>query len=151
METFLSFSLPESPRILDIGCGRGGLLSKVVEFTNGKGLGVDLPDSLASELTADAVRLVNDGRIKLILKDATEFSGEHLSKEKFDIILCVGSSHAFGGTEPAIRQMKQFLRQNGIMVVGELIWAKKPSREFLDFLGCEECAYPYANQVESYF
>lgn len=140
--------LPENPRILDIGCGKCGLLAKVVNATAGKGYGLDLPDSLASTLATEASDLLNESKIELILADASEYIAAY-EGEGFDLIMCVGSSHALKGIHSAIPMMKRVLNPGGYVCIGELIWAKAPSLGHLQFLGCKEEDQPFAREIES--
>ena len=65
--------LPKDPLILDIGCGKCGLLAKATEFTNGTGLGIDLPESLASDPVLLALELKKSSRLDLHFGPAEEF------------------------------------------------------------------------------
>ena len=143
-------SLSDRPKILDIGCGKCGLLAKLVEETNGTGIGVDLPDSLANNLTEEAEALRKMSRIELVFEDATEFLKKYRG-HGFDLVVCVGSSHSLNGYKTAIPQIKNVLRPGGYLLLGELTWAKKPSVNFLAFLDSTEADQPFSEEISEGF
>ncbi len=53
--------------------------------------------------------------------------------------MCIGSTHAFGQGEAAyqnaLKQMNDIVKPNGLILVGEGYWKKKPDQEYLDFIG----------------
>jgi cyclopropane fatty-acyl-phospholipid synthase-like methyltransferase len=132
----LESNISPQPKILDIGCGKAGILARVLEVTGGSGIGLDLPTSLASSLTTRAEDLCAQGRLNVVLEDAKT----HLQNidESFDVIICVGSSHALGGPQQVFEYARKFLKPRGKLLFGEIVWKSRPSREFLEFLDCSE-------------
>ena len=142
----LSGHFPAKPKILEIGCGKCGILSKSVELLAGTGIGVDLSDSLADELTVLAKELRSCGKIELEIEPAESFLKR--SPDLYDLIICVGSSHAVGGPEQAFKSFRSHLNVGGKVIFGEIIWKTKPSKEFLAYLECEEKDQLYSAQLD---
>lgn len=133
------------PEILDIGCGKAGVLAKAIEATNGSGIGVDLPDSLGTAITARAEKLRNQDRLKIILEDAEGFVRR--TDRSFDLVICIGSSHALGGPLQLFSCAKNLLKPGGKLLFGEIVWKAPPSKEFLEFLECGEQDQMYTSQL----
>ena len=52
-----------------------------------------------------------------------------------DRVLCLGASHAWGGTEEALRGLRQTLSPGGRCLFGEGFWSRPPSREARELFG----------------
>ncbi len=114
-------SPPTGGRAVDLGCGEGEWLQELL-LTQPRltGVGVDhmLPDS-AAERTAQ--RGLGD-RVRWIETDAATWSDG-----LFDVVLCVGASHAFGRLEDMLVAVRRHLRPGGQALVGDTIWEGTPS------------------------
>jgi SAM-dependent methyltransferase len=55
----------------------------------------------------------------------------------FDLVMCVGSSHALGGLQPALAAMARFTKPGGRAILGEGFWAEPPSQAALEALGAD--------------
>ncbi|GAA0702435.1 class I SAM-dependent methyltransferase [Kitasatospora atroaurantiaca] len=119
-------------RMLDLGCGEAPwLLRALAARPKLRAVGVDL-DAEALTLarrSADALGVAR--RLGLHHQDAREFS----SAEPFDVVLCVGATHAFGGLLPTLAAVREHLAPGGVAVVGDCFWEREPSRAALDELG----------------
>jgi cyclopropane fatty-acyl-phospholipid synthase-like methyltransferase len=140
-----SLHFPASSKILEIGCGKCGILSKSVALLAGTGVGVDLADSLADDLTGLAKELRSSDKLQLVIEPAESFLKNSVTK--FDLIICVGSSHAVGGLEQAFEKFQSHLNIGGKVIFGEIVWKAKPSEDFLAFLECEEKDQLYPEQL----
>ena len=77
--------LPQNPRIVDIGCGRGELLCMLTEAFEAVGFGVDSNPKLLSKM-----RAVNKGSVEKIEIDMKDWINENIEcGTKFDLILCI--------------------------------------------------------------
>ena len=114
-------SPPTGGRAVDLGCGEGEWLQELLLTQPGlTGAGIDhmLPDS-AAERTAQ--RGLGD-RVRWIETDAATWSDG-----LFDVVLCVGASHAFGRLEDMLVAVRRHLRPGGQALVGDTIWEGTPS------------------------
>lgn len=128
--------LSENSRILDAGCGTGEFLIRAVQTSNATGLGIDLDQKLIDIARKNASHLVITGHCEFRQGD---MQNQEFGNLKYDVALCIGSTHAFGsGAEAypnAINALGQLLRPGGLMLLGEGYWKQPPSAEYLEFLG----------------
>ena len=139
-------ALSAQPRILSIGCGPAAVLCHVVEATGGSGLGVDVSgDALALAKTAVAKRGL-EARVELL---EGEFLKLQRAEERFDLAMCIGSSAAFGTPTDAMDGLRGLVASGGYALLGEGYWQKRPSPEYLEFLGGDETVYASHDQTGS--
>ncbi|MET8298942.1 class I SAM-dependent methyltransferase [Streptomyces sp. NPDC005180] len=131
----LAQALPRGDeRVLDLGCGGGAwLLRALAEHPKVRAEGVDISASDLEDARREAVRLGVDGRLALHCRSAEEFSAPH----RFDLVMCVGSTHAFGGLLPTLEAAREHLAPGGRVMVGDGIWEGEPSPLELEIMGGE--------------
>ncbi|GII60346.1 SAM-dependent methyltransferase [Sphaerisporangium krabiense] len=125
-------ALPEAARVLDVGCGEGEWSLRALELVSSAVAdGVDIsPHALASAGRAAAARGLSD-RISLHSSPAERFS----APEPYDLVLCMGSTHAFGGLKPTMDAIARFVRPGGLALVGEGFWERPPTPELAEVIG----------------
>ncbi|MGW1177779.1 SAM-dependent methyltransferase [Kitasatospora sp. NPDC002543] len=122
----------ERGRALDLGCGEGAWLLRALAAGPGwRAVGVDLDAAALTRAREAATALGVVRRIGLHHSDAREFT----AKEPFDLVLCVGATHAFDGLAPTLAAARGLLAPGGRLLVGEGFWQREPSRPALDGLG----------------
>jgi SAM-dependent methyltransferase len=116
-------------RIADLGCGWGELLLRALARGGGTGTGVDT-DPAALDRGRALARNVGLG-------DAVEFIDASVAhwRQVADRVLCVGSSHAFGGTRPALSALKAVVPHGGRLLMGDGIWEASPSAAAREIFG----------------
>ncbi|WP_248965864.1 SAM-dependent methyltransferase [Sphaerisporangium perillae] len=130
--------LPEGARILDLGCGEAAwTLRALALYQDATADGVDIStESLKAAEQAAEIQGVWE-RIRLHERPAADFP----VAEQYDLVLCVGATHAFGGLSQTVRHVRRYLRQNGLALVGEDFWEREPTVEALTRLGAETSDY----------
>ncbi|GAA2813788.1 SAM-dependent methyltransferase [Nonomuraea dietziae] len=124
--------LPEGARVLDLGCGEGFWLVRLLEmYGDATGDGVDISQTALDAARAAATAKGVADRLGLHLVSATGFS----PAEPYDLVLCVGSTHAFDGLTPTLEQIRKFLKPGGLALVGEGFYEKEPSEELRAEIG----------------
>jgi len=115
-------------RILDLGCGQAAWALQALAFCpDGYADGVDIsPDALARAAEAADQRGLAD-RITLHERDARQY----VAVGDYDLVMCVGSTHAFGGFDATVRLAGQHVNTDGILLVGEGFWEAPPTPEVL--------------------
>jgi SAM-dependent methyltransferase len=140
--------LNNQSRVLDLGCGKAELLTRICETYSCRGTGVDSNSAILS-----LARQPTSGDVQLIEKDMTVFVEDNDST--FDAVICIGSIRE-GQQESTIAKVTSFLNKGvgvtstkgSCLLIGELVWVKPPSVEFLDYLGMKETDYCTLEQLK---
>ncbi len=123
-------SVPDHPRILDIGCGSGAQTRDLAALSGGTITAVDNHQPFLDRITAWAETAGAAHRIKTVCAsmDALPFG-----KESFDIIWSEGAIFIIG-FEAGLRAWKPLLKEGGYMVVSDADWFEQdPPEELLRF------------------
>ncbi|WP_031013775.1 methyltransferase [Streptomyces sp. NRRL F-5727] len=114
--------------VLDIGCGWGELLLRVLDAVPGaKGIGIDInAEDLARGRALAAERGLADRSVFV------EESARGTERGPVDAILCLGSSQALCDPEvhdpaEALRELRRLVRPGGLVVLGEGFWERTPT------------------------
>ncbi|GAA3050082.1 class I SAM-dependent methyltransferase [Streptomyces roseofulvus] len=115
--------------VLDIGCGWGELLLRVLDAVPGaKGIGIDInAEDLARGRALAAERGLADRSVFV------EESARGTGRGPVDAILCLGSSQALCDPElphdpaEALRELRRLVRPGGLVVLGEGFWERTPT------------------------
>ncbi|MFV8132625.1 SAM-dependent methyltransferase [Streptomyces syringium] len=119
-------------RVLDLGCGGGEwLLRALAAHPRLRAEGVDISEASLAHAQEAAAELGVQDRLALHRQDAADFTSPH----SFDLVLCVGSTHAFGGLLPTLAAARKHLAPGGRVLVGDGFWEREPSQEAVEMLG----------------
>ncbi len=124
-------------RVADLGCGWGELLLRAVAWSlrlaiagrQVRGVGVDTDAAGLDRGRRRARELGLGQQVEFVQADAAAWRGAT------DRVLCVGSSHAFGGTRPALETLAQVVPPGGRLLFGDGCWAAPPTAAALDIFG----------------
>lgn len=123
-------------RVLDLGCGLGAWPVRLLEDTAGtSAVGVDRSPAALAAARARSAHLGD--RVQWIEADAAAWVGD-----RFDVVLCVGASHALGGLTGTLAAVRQHLVPGGRAIVGDGIWDVPPSARALAALDAGEDDFP---------
>ena len=116
--------------VLDLGCGTGELLLRVVAATGASGTGVDL-DAAALELgRARAAERGLTDRLSLVEGDAAAWSGAA------DAVIAIGAAHAWGGgAAEALAGLRTHVTDGGRLLYGDGVWELEPTSELRGIFG----------------
>ncbi len=115
-------SPPPGGRAVDLGCGYGVWLLELVEqHSDLNAVGVDVALPTANQQRAQERGL--EGRLQWAEADAASWHDG-----LFDVVLCVGASHAFGGLAGTLAALRRHLRPGGQALLGDTFWEAPPSR-----------------------
>ena len=135
--------VPKNGVVIDIGCGRGELICKIVEHFEGV-VGLALDTNLAS---LSLVRIPCKGTVKIVEADLEDWVSKSLFENcKFDVIVCIGSLRAGKQTE-LIQKFVSLLNPGAYLVIGELVWVAEPKSTFLEFLETKTSDYLFESQL----
>lgn len=115
---------PET-RILDLASGSGEMLCTWARDYKIVGTGVDLSELFSKQAKLRAKELGVENRVKFIHADAAGY----VDNEKCDVAACVGATWIGGGVAGTIELLRNSLKDNGIILIGEPYWKKLPPTE----------------------
>ena len=126
--------LRRGARILDLACGKGALLTRLVDWTpDARGVGVDR----LAPFIEDARRLARtegvEDRVTFEVADVRRWTP---GPRAFDVVACVGA-RPWGGRIETLTAMAALTRPGGCVVLGEGYWRQDPAQAYLDTLGCD--------------
>jgi len=108
--------------IVDIGCGWGELLQRITARVPGaKGYGIDSDLELLERGRSGAAGRGIGDRVEFV-----EYQGEDWT-EPADLVLCIGSVHAFGTGADAVRELYKLVKPGGRLVLADGVWEREPT------------------------
>ena len=116
--------------VLDAGCGWGELLLQVLACVPAaSGVGVDTDPRALARGRANADSLGLTDRVRFVEAAAAE-----ATQEPADVVICLGSSQAFGSSADALHALYPLLRPGGRLLFGDAIWERPPTAELIEQL-----------------
>ena len=122
-------------RVLDLGCGKGALLSLIAtNWRRAKSamtlVGVDRDADLLAEAQTATADLDQASSVKFVCADAAQYvtrpeaQGQH-------VVCALGASHIFGGTAGCLAMLAGLAVPGGVILLGEGFWEREPDRAYL--------------------
>jgi cyclopropane fatty-acyl-phospholipid synthase-like methyltransferase len=109
--------------VVDLGCGWGELLLRAIEAggaeTMGTGVDTDVQALRRGQALAAGRGLA--GRVTFREGDAAAW------RDPADRLLCIGASHAWGGTENALVALAEVVAPGGTLLFGDGCWENPPT------------------------
>jgi len=115
--------------VLDIGCGKGEFLVRLVELYGVSGVGVDKSPYCTSDALVKKASRVPRAMLEFLKMDGAAYRPK--ARETFDVAMCIGASWIFGGHSGTLRTLTEMTKSGGYVVAGEAFWRKKPCDEYL--------------------
>jgi SAM-dependent methyltransferase len=116
--------------ILDIGCGWGELMLRILEAQPGAtGLGIDTDEGDLRRARQNARIRGLDGRVTFACESAVG-----TTRGPADLVLCTGASHALSEAQPpehivaALQALRRLVTPGGRVLFGEGIWERPPAQ-----------------------
>ncbi|MGI0156790.1 MAG: SAM-dependent methyltransferase, partial [Thermoplasmata archaeon] len=125
-----NLDLSSAHRIIDLGCGWGELLLRALGRAPrliGEGIDTNEPDLLRGRAAAQQRGLA--GRATLLEGDVTRYNGNG------DRAICVGASHAWGGTDASLRSLRAHVEPKGRLLFGDGFWVRPASKALVEMFG----------------
>jgi SAM-dependent methyltransferase len=130
--------LPAGGRMLDIACGKGEFLARVVERYGCAAVGVDLSPYTIEDARRLVAERLPQANVELIHRDGAEYDGPYAS---FDLVACLGASWIWKGHRGTLRALARWARPGGLVLVGEPFWLQDPADEYLEAEGMKRDSF----------
>lgn len=131
-------NLQPGARIIDFGCGNAEVLIRLIERYGVEGVGLDVSPYVLFEAGSRAARRVPSGALQLHEQPAVEYAA---APESYDLALCIGATHVFGGYAQTLQALARLVRPGGHVLLGEMYWRRPPTPELLAAMGAREEDY----------
>ena len=112
-------ALPQQARVLDVACGRAEVLRRIAARWRIEGVGYDAD--------AELIERAREASPDLDLRVA-----EQPPPGRWDLVVCIASSHALGGFPEALGRLREL---GGLVLLGEGYWMREPTPDYLEALG----------------
>lgn len=124
-------NLGSCTEIVDLGCGWGELLMRAVEQAGApvRGVGVDTDPAALERGRTMARQRGLDEQVEFTQAEAATWRGTA------DRALCIGSSHAFGGSLAALEALAAVVPPGGRLLFGDGYWAAPATAAALEIFG----------------
>jgi SAM-dependent methyltransferase len=125
-------------RLLDLGCGRGEMLTRWAERYAITGTGVDISTTYLAEASRRAAARNVAESVRFVELDAARYFEENPAEQgAFDVVSCIGATWIGGGTPGTLAIMKQGLKDpsTGMLLVGDVYWHNPPTDEQIKAMG----------------
>jgi SAM-dependent methyltransferase len=117
-EVLALLDLPERARVVDLGCGKGDLLARIVGRYDVDAVGIDRDAQLLAE-APPGIRVI-----------AADIQLWDRGRGAFDLVASVGS--------PArLSSLAELVRPGGLVLYGDGYWRREPSAGYLEALGAD--------------
>jgi cyclopropane fatty-acyl-phospholipid synthase-like methyltransferase len=119
-------------RVLDVGCGKGAMLLRAMQRFGAQGVGVEPNPSFHRDACArmDGANLAQRAQLHMLPLESAVLADAY-----FDLALCTGALHAFGGLAPALARLARLVCEGGWAIVGPGYWKQAPRTDYLAAIG----------------
>jgi len=121
--------LERGARVVDIACGKGETLVRLVERYGVSGVGVDVSPFCIALSRRRLRERVPGAEVELLQMDGAEYRPP--SPGWFHLAMCLGASFVFGGHRQTLRALREMTAERGLVLVGEPFWLREPEKEYL--------------------
>jgi SAM-dependent methyltransferase len=134
----------DGPRILDVGCGRGGPTVELAKLSGGVLTGVDIDAEALRHLVVRANREGLSDRIRV--RNCSMLAMD-FDDESFDVIWAEASIHVIG-FEEGLQAWRRLLVPGGFLVVHEVVWLRQDPPP--ELAACWRGIFPCIRTAEAY-
>jgi SAM-dependent methyltransferase len=123
-------AVPATGRILELGCGTGGLLLDAVAHYGCAGCGIEADAELVACARENVAAAGLAGRIEILGSD--EFGPE--PRTRYAAMVCCAATDAFGTLEEIAERACAWLNPGGLLVLGAPFLRRAASGKYVDLL-----------------
>ena len=125
--------LPSGARVVDIACGKGEFLIRLVEAYGISGLGIDISPYFLAEAEMRLKARAPDADVTFTEMNGADFRPDE--PHSYNLASCIGASWLFGGHTGTLDALVSMVEPGGWVIAGEPYWLQKPSAEYLEASG----------------
>ncbi len=125
--------LPADGRVIDIACGKGEFLSRLIHAYGVRCLGIDLSPFFAAEAEKRLKASAPGDRAVVLQMNGADFEPD--KPHSFNAASCLGASWIYGGYAGTLDALAHLVVPGGWVIAGEPYWRKEPPEEYLQVLG----------------
>jgi SAM-dependent methyltransferase len=129
-EAIEELRLEPGASVLDLGCGRGEALRRVVERFDARGIGLDISRFALAQARAASMER-RRGTLELIEADALRYRPE----QPFDVVMALGPGWEHDSFQALLRQTYGLVAPGGLLILADGYWRSEPTAEYLALLG----------------
>jgi SAM-dependent methyltransferase len=129
-EAIGELELTAGMRVLDLGCGKGEALRRIVERYDVHGVGVDLSPFAIAQARVSSMEL-RKGTLELLEGDALQYPAD----STFDAVLALGPGWEHDSFETLIRQTYPHAQPGGLLLLADAYWRTEPTDQYMALLG----------------
>lgn len=123
-------NIPDSPKILDVGCGPGMQTIELLRITAGSVVALDLLPQMITRVREEAINAGVSDRLITLEQDMKKME---FPPSSFDVIWSEGAIYLLG-FEAGLKKFKNFVKPGGYVAVSEVVWLKDdPPTEAVEF------------------
>ena len=121
--------LPESPRILDVGCGPGRQTIELLKRSGGSVVALDIHPEMIERLQESAESAGVSARLETTVQNMEKMT---FPASSFDVIWSEGAIYILG-FEKGLRKFRKLVKPGGYVGVSEAVWLKpRPPSEVVE-------------------
>lgn len=112
-----ALALNNHTTVLDIGCGKGWLITRMAERCGISGTGIEINPWFCEEARIRTQHANVADRITIIESDARHVS---LADQHYDVAVCIGATFALGDTATCLATLRRVVNPGGIIAIGDI-------------------------------
>lgn len=131
--------LPTGARVIDIACGKGEFLFRLVEAYGVNCIGIDLSPFFIAEAQKRLEARAPDAEVIFEEMDGAEYEPDE--PHSFTVASCLGASWIYGGHAGTLDALARMVAPGGWVITGEPYWLQEPCEEHLEAIGLPKEAF----------
>jgi len=125
--------LPPVASVVDIACGKGEFLIRLVEAYGARCTGIDISPHCINDAEARLKARAPGANVTFMKMNGADFRvGEPHS---FSLASCIGASWIFNGHAGTLDALVSMTEPGGWVIAGEPYWLREPSEDYLEASG----------------